>query len=119
MPLELGFAMARSHLAEQTGEAHDWLVLVPDGHEYARFVSDIAGFDPKTHDGTVEKLVPSALSWLATREDAVQVPPPTDVLSIMPDFQARLRQLREEWRGQPPWADLVLTAIAVARTLCE
>ena len=30
MPLELGFAMARRFMDEAS---HDWLVLVPEGHE--------------------------------------------------------------------------------------
>ena len=89
-------------MARQTGETHDWLVLVPENHEYVRFISDIAGFDPKTHDGSIERLIPSVMSWLATREDAVRVPPPADVLSVIPLYEGRVRRLRENWGGDPP-----------------
>ena len=52
MPLELGMAMARRFM-DKTDE-HDWLVLVPQGHAYLRFMSDLAAYDPATHDGSVE-----------------------------------------------------------------
>ncbi|PYQ67035.1 MAG: hypothetical protein DMF53_02460, partial [Acidobacteria bacterium] len=46
MPLELGIAMARRFIKSRPNQRHDWLVLVPDGHGYLKFVSDLAGFDP-------------------------------------------------------------------------
>jgi hypothetical protein len=50
MPLELGMAMARRYMG--TANDHEWLILAPKGHAYLRFVSDLAAFDPATHDGT-------------------------------------------------------------------
>jgi len=44
MPLELGIAMAHRQLSRRVTARHDWLVLVPLGHQYQAFVSDIAGF---------------------------------------------------------------------------
>lgn len=115
MPLELGIAMARRYHAAISGEVHDWLVLVPQGHDYVRFISDMAGFDPKTYDGTVETLVPSVMAWLATREDAVRTATPKQVLSALPVFRERLNALRTDWGGEAPWGDTVLAAIDIAK----
>jgi hypothetical protein len=117
MPLELGIAMARRYHAAAPGEVHDWLVLVPEGHEYLRFISDMAGFDPKTYDGSVEGLVPRVMAWLATREDAVRTATPRQVLAALPALAGRLQNLRTEWGGEAPWGDTVLAAIEIAKSL--
>jgi hypothetical protein len=108
MPLELGIAMGRrmAHGEDQ----HDWLILVPEGHLYARFISDLAGHDPKTHNGTVESIVPKVMAWLATRRDAVYVPTPDQVLAALPAFEQRKRELLTQWREEVPWADQILAA---------
>ncbi len=115
MPLELGIAMARRFVSDRVGEDHDWLVLVPEGHQYLRFISDLAAYDPKQHDGTVASVVPKVMSWLATRLDAVRTPTPKQVLEALPAFIDRKRQLADDWSGDVPWADLVAGAVDVAR----
>jgi hypothetical protein len=111
MPLELGIAMAVRFVAATAELQHDWLLLVPEGHGYVRFLSDLAGFDPKIHNGTVESIVPKVTSWLATRPEAIQAPTPKQILKAFPSFQAERARLSEEWRGDVPWADIVLAAI--------
>ena len=108
MPLELGIAMGRRISAGD--DAHDWLILVPEGHGYTRFVSDLAGFDPKTHNNTVESIVKRVIVWLATRKDAIWVPDPADVIGALPRFQTRRAELIERWGDEVPWADLILEA---------
>ena len=85
MPLELGMAMARRFIAP--ANEHDWLVLVPSGHTYARFVSDLMAYDPVTHDGSVPSVVVAVMSWLATRADAIPPVTPKEVLALLPIFQ--------------------------------
>lgn len=117
MPLELGIAMARRFMTPESTEEHDWLLLVPEGHQYVKFVSDLAGFDPSRYDGTTESVVPRVMSWLATRPDAVRTPTPKTVLGALPRFKAEKSRLEEEWHGEVPWADLVLSALEIARSL--
>jgi hypothetical protein len=74
MPLELGMAMAHRHLARRDAGRHDWVVLVPFGHQYQAFISDIAGFDPRMHDGSVQGIVTTVMAWLATRPDTLRTP---------------------------------------------
>jgi hypothetical protein len=111
MPLELGMAMARRFMDP---EEHDWLLLVPEGHAYLRFVSDLAAYDPATHDGSVGSVVLPVTVWLSSRRDAVLPTTPQEVLSKLPTFQAKKLELDAALGGYPPWADIVLAAINVA-----
>jgi hypothetical protein len=113
MPLELGMAMARRFMDP---DEHDWLLLVPEGHAYLRFVSDLAAYDPATHDGSIESAILPVTAWLSTRRDAVLPTTPREVLTKLPLFQARKQELDAAWGGYPPWPDIVLAAINVAKT---
>jgi hypothetical protein len=115
MPLELGMAMALRFMVPAS--EHDWLVLVPHGHVYHRFVSDLAAYDPATHDGSISSVVVAVMSWLATRQDAIPPVTPRDVLELLPNFQMRRQELDTAWGGYPPWADVIMAAIGFARLL--
>ena len=113
MPLELGVSMAQ-RFGSEGSQSHDWLLLVPDDGEYARYVSDLAGFDPKRHDGSLLSIIPAVMSWLATRPDAIKTPTPRDVLSLLPVFQNEKNMRSDDWGGDLPWADVLLCAMEVA-----
>ena len=115
MPLELGMAMARRFMDPSDG--HDWLILVPKGHAYLRFVSDLAAYDPATHDGSIQSVVVAVTAWLSTRKDASLRVDPTEVLSALPNFQAEKEKLLATWGGYPPWSNVVLVAIQAAKDL--
>jgi len=115
MPLELGIAMARRFQAQDKEPPHDWLLLVPEGHQYNKFISDLAGFDPVRHDGRAESVVPKLVTWLATRPAAHDILTPRQVLSKLPAFREKKAELQEEWGGELPWADLVLAAIEISK----
>jgi hypothetical protein len=117
MPLELGIAMARRYLEKRADRRHDWLVLVPAGHPYQAFVSDLAGFDPTVYDGSVQGIVAAVLGWLVTRKDAGRTLEPPRVLAAFSQFQDEVERLRKSWGPAPPWADTVLAAQKLARRL--
>jgi hypothetical protein len=114
MPLELGIAMARRYMRARQSHRHDWLLLVPEGHGYLKFASDLAGFDPNRYDGQPESAVPKVMSWLATRPEAVQTPTSRAVLAELPRFQEEKSRLRKEWGESIPWADLLLAATEIS-----
>jgi hypothetical protein len=118
MPLELGIAMALRHIEPDATAKHDWLMLVPEVHPYARFISDLAGFDASRYDGKVETLVPKVVSWLASRRDAVRTPRPKRVLQALPTFAAERRVLNDDWGADNvPWGDIILAARQIADQL--
>ena len=103
--------MACRQLARTKALQHDWLVLVPAGHRYLRFVSDLGAFDPATHDNSAVTIIPKVMTWLASRPDAIPMPSPSQVLTQLPRFQERRHQLGVEWSGDAPWR-LVLEVAA-------
>jgi hypothetical protein len=118
MPLELGMAMARAFETTPTRpRKHDWLVLVPAGHVYQKVISDLAGYDPKDHDGSLQDVVRKVMSWLVTRQGAVSPFTPGEVLAKLPEFQDKVRTLRDEWGDDLPWAFLVSAAKEIAEQL--
>jgi hypothetical protein len=115
MPLELGMSMA-ARGRRPADSAHDWLVLVPEGHIYQRYVSDLAGFDPEPHDGSPARVAVAVLSWLMTRPTAAASVEPDDVVPRLDEFSARRGELDASWHGaSPPWGNVVKLALEVAR----
>jgi hypothetical protein len=57
------------------------------------------------------------MSWLATRPDAVPTVTPQEVLALLPTFQIQRQALNEAWGGLPPWAEVVMLAIEIAKQL--
>ena len=112
MPLELGMAMACRELSRSRAKKHDWMVLVPEGHRYLQFVSDLGAFDPHTHDGKVESVVAKVMAWLLFRPDAeIRTATPQAVVSALPVFSVRKQELGVQWIGAAPW-NLVVRAAA-------
>jgi hypothetical protein len=117
MPLELGMAMA---LGEQDSDsdapAHDWMVMVPEGHIFQRYVSDLAGFDPAAHDGSQERVSVTVLSWLMTRPTVETALGPDDVLPKRPEYSARKRELDDRWNANAPWGHVIDLAVEIAQS---
>jgi len=110
MPLELGMAMAMD--GSETG--HEWLPMVPRGHLYKAFISDLSGFDPAEHDETVETVIPVVMRWLATRPHAIRAPRPSAVIDIFPDYCNEIAELRSDWGNCLPWTDFLSATIEIA-----
>ena len=116
MPLELGMAMAQRGL-RPSSDAHDWLVLTPLGHVYQQYISDLAGFDPATHDGSQRRVSLAVLSWLLTRPNADVAVGPDDVLPKLTEYSERRRDLDDRWDGSPPWVNVIDLAVGVVRSV--
>lgn len=113
MPLELGIAMAqRGRTPGQ--DSHDWMVLAPEGHAYQQYVSDLAGFDPFTHDGSPQRVAMSVLSWLETRPTVSAFRGPEHVLERLPEYTQRRQELDTRWSGRSPWGRVISLAAEIA-----
>ncbi len=117
MPLELGMAMAHRFLSGK--DAHDWMVMVPEGHEYVQYVSDLAGNDPYQHDGSVKSVISNVVSWLMMMPAAVSGMTPKQVMMVYQRFQEEKKRLSQEWikEEQIPWKYLVDAAKQCAEQL--
>jgi hypothetical protein len=85
-------------------------VLVPLGHQYNEFVSDLAGFDPEHHDSTARTVTKAVVKWLSTRVDAPDVNEtldPSRILAALIDFEEEFALLNHAWHGSVPWPKLL------------
>lgn len=109
MPLELGMAMALGY-AKKGKKAHRWLALVPEGHLYHKFISDLSGYDLKRHDSTEKAMVQRVVSWLIPFPGAVTTPPPPPViLAALPQFQEKVKRQKEDF-GEKLWGQMLIDA---------
>ena len=97
---------------------HDWLALVPSGHEYLEYVSDLGGIDPYKYDGTPQGVVTAVMSWLLTLSEAEERALPAAVCRNLSEFERRMSQLRTEFRDRtPPWKHRLEVASDIAASL--
>jgi hypothetical protein len=92
------------------------MVMVPERHVYQRYISDLAGFDPKTDDGNAERVAVAVLAWLATRPTASAVVGPPQVLPKLSKYSDRKCQLDDHWGSNTPWGHVIELAVDVARS---
>lgn len=114
MPLELGMAMSL-HVHPPSGVSHEWMVMVPEGHAYQRYISDLAGYDPLTHDGTAEEVAVAVFGWLATQATEALTVGPEEVVETLPRFTEERAALEERWKGSAPWRHVIGLAVRIAR----
>lgn len=118
MPLELGFAMKERFDNEASPEKHDWYVIVPPNHTHAKFISDLAGYDPPQVEQKVDKVIRKIVGWLGTSEDAVEGgPQPSKIIEAFYSFHDVCEELREEYGGYAPWKMIVKEALYKAEKI--
>lgn len=118
MPLDLGMAIALRHERAGTSRTHNWLVMVPSGSDYQRFVSDLAGFDPRRHELDVPSVIREVSGWLQLQEEVIRpTPPARAILGSFPQFRADLEALRSAALGRINWPEIVLAARRTAPRL--
>src|SRR5437870_7588326 len=64
-------------------------VLVPNDHTYIKFVSDLGGFDPLTHNGTIEMVVRSSFLACNSPKRIALVQRPRKCLIYCPSTRTR------------------------------
>jgi hypothetical protein len=75
------------------------------------WVVDLAGIDPKQHNGTQKEVVESVVGWLATREKPTFTPiNPRRVMKCLPNFQAEMEELKGQWGAEVPWWAIIESA---------
>lgn len=111
MPLELGLAMSRRYPGDGT-VSHDWLVLVPEGAPYSRFVSDLAGYDLQPYTDGTSAVIRSVLAWLLNLPGAVPWQTPAPIIDRLQAFTERKDELKREWGDDIPWKTLLDVAKA-------
>jgi hypothetical protein len=66
MPFELGLFLGAKHYGDEVQQRKQILVLDVERYRFQQFISDLAGVDPKAHDGEPEKLLAALRLFLRT-----------------------------------------------------
>jgi len=90
MPFELGLAAAIALRDDQ----HQWRVLETMPHRVAQSLSDIAGYDPSIHNGTVQGTLEAVLDIFAN----MPAPPLSEIVDLFWVYR-RLRRYRSALGG--------------------
>jgi hypothetical protein len=110
MPLELGMALTLRYQGKSGGNPHNWVALVPHGFVHQQFISDLAGFDPPSHDGQAMSVIRAISGWLMIQPDYTPPSPtPKAVLNAYPDLIAALDKARDEALDHLTWPVIVRT----------
>ena len=89
----------------------------PRRTSHQRYISDLGGLDPQTHDGSPERIVTEVLAWLLTAAEAPAKIDPEEVTAKLPKFNDAVIDLRRAWHGGThPWERVVEAAAQVARS---
>lgn len=121
MPLELGMALSTRYHGKTSGIAHNWVAMVPSGFVHQRFISDLAGFDPPTHEQTPATVIKAISGWLTLQQDySPPVPSPKTILAAYPKLVNLLEEAKTDALGHLTWpvivrsVERVITAMSVA-----
>lgn len=118
MPLELGMAVTLRHIGKDAGPQHNWVALVPPGFVHQKVISDLAGFDPPSHDGTPMSLIKAIVAWLTLQPDFAQAGPSASaIFKSYAGFEKKLKKARKAGLGHLGWPAIVSNAQTVAGKL--
>jgi hypothetical protein len=104
MPLELGMALSIRYQGKVSGIPHNWVALVPLGFVHQKFISDLAGFDPPSHEQTPVTVIRSVAGWLMIQPDFTPpAPSPKKILAAYPDLVKLLEEAKNDGLGYVTW----------------
>jgi len=116
----MALRFVEEHLEVSEDDRHDWLLLVPNGHYYKRFVSDLAGYDPKEYDGSEETVIRAVMIWLLSRQGTLRQKReinPSAVFELLNEFKGAKQKLYDQWREEIPWSLLLDSAMDTAEKI--
>jgi hypothetical protein len=105
MPVEMG--MALFHALHTQRRDHRCLFFVSSAHEYKAFASDLAGLDPRLHNGDEIRLLTDMYEWLrgVVPPSLFNAQPAVEVVDKFIEFKTRLKSIRGSGTGGRPSHD--------------
>jgi hypothetical protein len=108
MPLELGMALSLRYQGKLSGTPHNWVALVPNGFVHQKFISDLSGFDPPSHEQTAATVIKAISGWLTIQPDfSPPCPSPRAILAAYPKLVDLLEDAKSEALGHLTWPVIV------------
>jgi len=105
MPVEMG--MALFHALHTQRREHRCMFFVSSPNDYKKFASDLAGLDPRVHNGNEMRLLTDMYDWLrdVVPSALFNAQPTVEVLDKFTDFKVRLANVRGSGDGGRPSHD--------------
>lgn len=102
MPVEMG--MALFHALHTQRREHRCLFFVSSAHDYKVFASDLAGLDPRVHNGDEIRLLTDMYEWLRAIVPSAlfNARPTIEVVDKFTEFKERLTTIRGSGNGGRP-----------------
>ena len=99
MPFELGLFLGASRFGHDEQQAKKCLVLDREPYRYQKYLSDIAGQDPKSHNADPATVISQVRDWLnnALPEDEVMRPGGRKITERYESFMDELPELCGEF----------------------
>ena len=120
MPLELGMALSLRYQGKITGIPHNWVALVPYGFVHQKFISDLAGFDPPSHEQTPTSVIKAISGWQTIQADySLPAPSPKAILQAYPTLVKSLEEAKAEALGHLTWPVIVKSVERVVTAMSE
>jgi len=95
MPLELGIFLGAKRFGGKKQKKKKCLVMVREQYQYQKFISDISGQDPLTHNNSPEEVVRAVRHWLNTVSGHQGIPGGGIIWKHYQDFRNDLPKLTE------------------------
>ena len=90
MPLELGVFLGIKNLGARRHKEKSCIIFDRERWRYPRFLSDIAGQDIHSHDGSDQRMIEELAAWLRTQSRDPLVPGGRAIADEFRVFQAEL-----------------------------
>ncbi len=101
MPLELGTFLGARRFGDKDQNSKKFLILDKEQYRYQQFISDLAGYDIRSHGNDVKKASAFVRDWLATASRRTSIPDRGVIWEHYLEFDSRLGQYCEDRRQQP------------------
>ena len=121
MPFELGLAMGLKYFGGRTANKNSALIMVKKSYTLPVYLSDLAGADPRAHDGDPARVIGLVAHYLRTTPDGKMLPGGRYYADLFKTFKARLPDMARKANRTPeevaPFHDYRAFATMVAEFL--
>lgn len=91
MPLELGIFLGARRFGNEPHNHKSCIILDTERYRYQKFISDIAGQDPRDHGNDPKKAITAVRNWLAPHcFDRTRIPSPAIILDRYQQYRREL-----------------------------
>ncbi len=90
MPLELGTSLGARRFGDKDQQSKRFLILEKEQYRYQQFISDLAGYDIKSHGNDAENASSIVRDWLVVASRRKLIPDRKVIWGHYQEFQRRL-----------------------------